>query len=286
MYNCKGEKSMSFAKINNVEINYHTVGDGQPLLFVAGLGVDNMCWIYQVPKFQDFFKVIVFDNRGIGKSTGSIAPYSIRMMADDAVELLKYLNIEKSHIAGTSMGGMIAQEIAINYPDMVDKLVLCSTFAKPQNMVEIIMKGVKDIIGYNALDIFGINPHRLVFEKLFSYLLQQIFSEEFLLENKKLIEEILRKYLSRLTYVETFLKQTGAVYTHNTIDRLNMVKAETLIITGMEDKLVVPECSNILAEKISRSKLEKIDNAGHGMHFEMPDIFNKIVIEFLSEKKE
>jgi len=184
------------------------------------------------------------------------------------------------------MGGMIAQEIAINYPDMVDKLVLCSTFAKPQNMVEIIMKGVKDIIGYNALDIFGINPHRLVFEKLFSYLLQQIFSEEFLLENKKLIEEILRKYLSRLTYVETFLKQTGAVYTHNTIDRLNMVKAETLIITGMEDKLVVPECSDILAEKISRSKLEKIDNAGHGMHFEMPDIFNKIVIDFLSEKKE
>ena len=277
---------MPFAKINNVEINYHTVGDGQPLLFIAGLGVDNMCWIYQVPKFQEFFKVIVFDNRGIGKSTGSIAPYSIRMMADDAVELLKYLKIEKSHIVGTSMGGMIAQEIAINYPNMVDKLVLCSTFAKPQNMVEIIMKGVKDIIGYNALDIFGINPHRLVFEKLFSYLLQQIFSEEFLLENKKLIEETLRKYLSKLTYVETFLKQTGAVYTHNTIDRLNMIKTETLIITGMEDKLVVPECSDILAEKISRSKLEKIDNAGHGMHFEMPDIFNKIVIDFLSAKTE
>ena len=277
---------MPFAKINNVEINYHTVGDGQPLLFIAGLGVDNMCWIYQVPEFQELFKVIVFDNRGIGKSTGSIAPYSIRMMADDAVELLKYLNIEKSHIVGTSMGGMIAQEIAINYPNMVDKLVLCSTFAKPQNMVEIIMKGVKDIIGYNALDIFGINPHRLVFEKLFSYLLQQIFSEEFLLENKKLIEETLRKYLSKLTYVETFLKQTGAVYTHNAIDRLNLIKAETLIITGMEDKLVVPECSDVLAEKISRSKLRKIEHAEHGMHFEMPDIINKIVIDFLSAKTE
>ena len=277
---------MTFAKINNIEINYHTVGDGQPLLFIAGLGVDNMCWIYQVPKFQEFFKVIVFDNRGIGKSTGGIAPYSIRVMADDAVELLKYLNIEKSHIVGTSMGGMIAQEIAINYPNMVDKLVLCSTFAKPQNMVEIIMKGVKDIIGYNALDIFGINPHRLVFEKLFSYLLQQIFSEEFLLENNKLIEETLRRYLSKLTYVETFLKQTGAVYTHNTIDRLNLIKAETLIITGMEDKLVVPECSDILAEKISRSKLKKIEHAGHGMHFEMPDVFNRIVIDFLSAKTE
>ena len=102
---------MPFAKISNIEINYHTVGDGQPLLFIAGLGVDNMCWIYQVPEFQELFKVIVFDNRGIGKSTGSIAPYSIRMMADDAVELLNYLNIEKSHVVGTSMGGMIAQEI-------------------------------------------------------------------------------------------------------------------------------------------------------------------------------
>jgi len=275
---------MPFAKIKNIEINYHTVGDGQPLLFIAGLGVDNMCWIYQVPKFQEFFKVIVFDNRGIGKSTGSIAPYSIRMMADDAADLVKHLNIEKSHIVGTSMGGMIAQEMAINYPDIVDKLVLCSTFAKPQNMVEIIMNGVKDIIGYNALDIFGINPHRLVFEKLFSYLLQQIFSEEFLLENKKLLEETLRKYLSKLTYVETFLKQTGAVYTHNTLDRLNLIKAETLILTGVEDKLVMPECSDILAEKISGSKLEKIDNAGHGMHFEMPDTFNKIVMDFLSAK--
>ena len=275
---------MSFAKINNVEINYHTVGDGQPLLFIAGLGVDKMCWIYQIPEFQELFKVIVFDNRGIGKSTGSIVPYSIRMMADDAVELLRYLNIEKSHIIGTSMGGMIAQEIAINYPNIVDKIVLCSTFAKPQNMVEIIMKGVRDIIGYNALDIFCINPHRLVFEKLFSYLLQQIFSEEFLLKNKKLIEETLQRYLSKITYVETLLKQTGAVYTHNTIDRLNLIKAETLIITGMVDKLVMPECSDFLAEKISESTLRKIDNAGHGMHFEMPDIFNKIVLDFLSPK--
>jgi len=277
---------MPFAKINNVEISYHTVGYGQPLLFIAGLGVDNMCWIYQVPKFQEFFKVIVFDNRGIGKSTGCIAPYSIRMMADDAVELLKHLNIKKSHIVGTSMGGMIAQEIGINYTNIVDKLVLCSTFAKPQNMVEIIMKGVKDIIGYNALDIFGVNPQRLVFEKLFSYLLRQIFSEEFLLENNKLIEETLRRYLSKITYVETFLKQTGAIYTHNTIDRLNLIQAETLIITGMEDKLVAPECSDILTEKISRSKLKKIEHAGHGMHFEMPDLINKIIINFLSAKTE
>ncbi len=273
---------MPLAKINNVEINYNVSGNGYPLIFIAGLGVDNMCWIYQIPKFQKFFKVIVFDNRGIGKSTGSITPYSIRMMADDAVELLNYLAIEKSHIIGTSMGGMIAQEIAINYPNIVDKIVLCSTFAKPQNMVEIIMKGVKDIIGYNALDIFCINPHRLVFEKLFSYLLQQIFSEEFLLKNKKLIEEILLRYLSKITYVETLLKQTGAVYTHNTLDRLNLIKAEALIITGMEDKLVMPECSDLLAEKISKSTLRKIDNAGHGMHFEMPDIFNKIVLDFLS----
>ena len=189
---------MPLTKINNVNINYYTVGNGEPLLFIAGLGADNVCWLYQIPDFKEHFKVIVFDNRGMGKSKGSLGPYSIQMMADDAIGLLKYLNTKKAHIVGSSMGGMIAQEIAINYPEYVDKLVLCSTFAKPQNMMEIVTRGIHDILGHHVDDIFEVPHHNIVFEKFFNFFLQQIFSEQYLINNKHVIEDLLKENLSNL----------------------------------------------------------------------------------------
>jgi pimeloyl-ACP methyl ester carboxylesterase len=272
---------MTIANINNIEIDYKIIGKGHPIVFIAGLGVDKTCWIPQIPEFKKYFKIIVYDNRGIGKSTGNLSPYSIKILADDAAELIEYLNIKKAHIIGTSMGGMIAQELAINYPYLVDKLVLSSTFAKQKYIVEIITKGLKELLGYRTLEIFDIKPHRLLFEKLFSYFLQQIFSEKFIIENKKLIEETLRKNISKITYTETFLKQIGAIYNHNTIERLKMIKSETLILTGTKDKLTIPELSLILEKKFQNSKLIKIKNGNHGMHFENPETFNKIVKDFL-----
>lgn len=272
---------MPIVKIKDVDINYYMLGKGKPLVLIAGLGMDNVCWIRQIPAFKKFFKVIVFDNRGIGKSTGSTGQYSIKMMADDVEGLLEHLGIHQSHVLGSSMGGMIAQEFAINYPEMVDKLMLCSTFAKPQYMVESITRGIRDLLGGNVENIFEINPHRIVFERLFNFFLQQLFTEEFLRKNRQMIEETWQKYLSTGAYAETFLKQVGAVHRHNTLDRLKRIKAETLVLTGIEDKLVPPECSDVLAKKIPKSTLRKIDDAGHGFHFELPDTFNKIVLDFL-----
>jgi len=273
---------MPVAKIKDVSINYYTFGEGNSLILIAGLGVDSMCWFYQIPFFKNFFKVIVFDNRGIGKSTGFKGRYSIKMMADDVAELLEHLKIQKSHVLGSSMGGMIAQEFAITYPEIVDKLILCSTFAKPQFMVDNITRGLRKLLKGKLENIFEINPRKIVYEKLFNYLLQQMFNEEFLKKNRKFVEETWQKYLFAGNYTETFFKQIGAVHRHDTLNRLNLIKSETLVLTGTEDKLIIPGCSNILAKKIPKSTLIKIDNVGHGLHFEMPDIFNKIVIEFLS----
>jgi len=273
---------MPLTKINNVDINYYTVGNGKPLLFIAGLGADNTCWLYQIPDFKEHFKVIVFDNRGMGKSKGSLGSYSIKMMADDAVGLLKHLNINTAHIVGSSMGGMIAQEIAINYSEYVDKLVLCSTFARHQNMIEIITRGIHEILEHHVDDIFEIPHHNIVFEKFFNFFLQQIFSEQYLVDNKHVIEDLLQKNLSKITYAETFLKQVGAIRRHDAVDRLDKINAETLVITGTDDKLVTPECSDIIADKIPKARIIKIKHAGHGWHFEQPDVFKKLLTDFLS----
>ena len=79
--------------VNNVTINYHRIGSGEPIILIAGLGLDHLCWLYQIPFLQQYFQVIVFDNRGMGKSSASSGSYSIKMMADDTVSLLQYLDI-------------------------------------------------------------------------------------------------------------------------------------------------------------------------------------------------
>jgi pimeloyl-ACP methyl ester carboxylesterase len=272
---------MPFAEVNHVKLHYHKLGKGPTVVFIAGLGVDNMCWLFQVPEFQKYFTVIVFDNRGIGKSTGSFGPYSIKLMANDVADLLSFLDIKKAHIVGTSMGGMIAQEVALQHSDKVDRLVLCSTFAKPAHIIDLLSRGLKDLLEETVQDIFEINPRRFVFERLFNYLLSQVFTGEFLQLHKPLIEDSLRKYISRVTYAETFLKQVQAVFRHNTINRLPNIKAETLILSGTRDKLIPQECSNILSQYIPHSTLYTIENGSHGVHFEQFDEFNKIIIHFL-----
>jgi pimeloyl-ACP methyl ester carboxylesterase len=120
---------MPIARLEGININYKVEGQGDPLVFIAGFSSQRNSFISQVGLFRKHFKVITFDNRGVGKSSKPAGPYSTRMMADDIIKLLDYLKIDKAHIVGTSMGGMIAQELAINYPHRILKLVLAFTYA-------------------------------------------------------------------------------------------------------------------------------------------------------------
>ncbi|HEC72206.1 MAG TPA: alpha/beta hydrolase [Thermoplasmatales archaeon] len=273
---------MPFAELDGFKICYYVFGEGEPLILISGLGMDNTGWIYQVPVFKDFFKVIIFDNRGIGKSSRTLGPYTIKMMADDVVNLMKYLGIKSAHILGSSMGGMIAQEIAINYPLRVNKLVLCSTSPRPRQLfLKKLSEGLKDLLNDKIEDVVEVDSKKEIFEKAVSYILLQAVSEEFLKKNKKLVEETFKRYLSNPYYIETFLKQVRAIRWHNTLDRLNLIEAETLILAGDKDRLVSPENAKILAERIPNSKVKIFKNVGHAMHLEIPEKFNKTVLDFL-----
>ena len=120
---------MPIVKANGININYSVTGQGEPLVMIMGLNAPQSGWNDQIPLFKKYFQVITFDNRGAGKSDKPQGPYSIRIMADDAAALMDCLGIKKAHIMGMSMGGMIAQEVAINYPERMMKLVLASTYA-------------------------------------------------------------------------------------------------------------------------------------------------------------
>jgi len=279
---------MPFADIGHVKINYHVIGKGEPLVLISGLGTDHKTWIFQIPYFKEYFKVIVFDNRGMGKSTGSIGPYTTDLMADDTKKLIEHLKLEKVNVLGSSMGGMIAQKLAIKHPELIDRLVLCSTSAKPgDNILEILKEGLKGIVENEEEyeEIFEERPRLKIVRRTLGYFLTQVFSDEFIHDNKKLINDLVEEYVSNPRYYETFVKQVRAVHRHNTLQDLSKIKSETLVLTGSDDSLLPDTSSDLINKKIPNSKLVKMPGANHGVHYENSDEFNKIVLEFLKPKK-
>jgi len=271
--------------LNGIDISYHLIGKGTPLVLIEGLGSDHNSWIHQIADLQAHFTLLLIDNRGIGKSTGSFGRYSIKQMADDVALLLDHLEIKKAHIVGSSMGGMIAQEFAIGYPDRLDKLVLCATFAKHPEMRTMLMKGIREILTSDADPIIELEPHHIMIEKVASYFFKQVFSESFLMKNRFFIAQTLQRNLSNPAHGETFLKQLDAIAHHDTTQRLQDIKAETLVITGDKDRLVLPSCSEFLTAHIPNAQLKVIKDGSHCFHIEKPDIFNNIILDFLANKK-
>ena len=113
--------------LQGIDLYYEIHGEGVPLIMIRGLGSTADHWVAQMPAFSEKFRVVIFDNRGIGRSDKPDIPYTIGMMAQDTVGLMHALNIRRAHVLGISMGGMMAQEIAIRYPEMVHGLVLGCT---------------------------------------------------------------------------------------------------------------------------------------------------------------
>ncbi len=122
---------MPTTRAEDININYSVKGEGKPLIMIMGYGSGMEGWTAQVPFFSKRFKVVTFDNRGAGKSDKPKGPYTTTMMANDTAHLMENIGITQAHVMGASMGGMIAQELAINHPEKVNRLVLACTYAKP-----------------------------------------------------------------------------------------------------------------------------------------------------------
>jgi pimeloyl-ACP methyl ester carboxylesterase len=121
---------MPTTSVNGIKLYYEVHGKGKPFILIQGLGGGHQAWFLQVQALKKHFRVITFDNRGTGRSKQlSGEPYTIKTMADDVIGLMDDLGFDKAHILGLSLGGMIAQEIAISYPHRVDKIILCNTLS-------------------------------------------------------------------------------------------------------------------------------------------------------------
>jgi len=274
---------MSTAKIGDVELYYEEHGSGDPCLLIMGLAADSTAWIFQVPDFARRYRTIVFDNRGVGRSGKPSGPYTIHQMADDAAGLLDALDIPRAHVVGVSMGGMIAQELALRHPKRVRGLVLACTFPEPDASAEQQRQfsiaqfgGTVTASGETRIDVSAIDPLGL-----FQHLLPRVFNQSFI---DRELPKLLQIFGGALQYgfsMEAILGQVEAVMGHRTTDRLHEIAAPTLVITGDADLLVSPANSDILARSIPGARIVRIPGGSHGFNFETPEVFNREVLEFL-----
>jgi len=264
---------MPTVNVGDINIYYEVHGEGEPLLLTAGLGSDLTSWIFQIPEFSKKYRVIVFDNRGVGRTDVPDIPYSTKMMADDSAGLLNALGIEKAHILGHSMGGFIAQELALKYPQLIRSLVLASAGTQETHMG----KHLIDMWARMARE--GVNRDIFVRE-----LLLWLFTDKFF-ENTGMVQ-IAVDTLVTSPYPQPahgLIRQVGACLEHDTKDRIGNITAPTLVLVGKEDILLPVRMSEELAAGIPGAELVVLEGAGHGALSEAADKFNLAVLEYLTK---
>ncbi len=267
---------MPRARINNISIYYEIHGKGFPLLLISGLNSDNASWAGVCDKLAEHFRVIVFDNRGSGRSDTPDKIYSIRKMADDAIGLLDHLQIKKCYVIGHSMGGYIAQKLAMHYPERIEKLILEATAP--------VSSARNNMLFNDFLKRFEKDHDNKALMRSWTYWL---FSPR-TFERKNYIETFI-KNTSNYPYLQSaegFKGQIDAIASFNACSEIKNIKCGTFVMTGSDDILIYRTESMKLVKGIKNCVFKEVKDSGHCVHVEKPDAFISEVIRFLGNHKD
>ncbi len=256
---------MPKATINNTGIYYEVQGKGSPLVMIQGYLGDHSAWSSQVRLFRKYFQVITFDARGLGKSDISKVPFTIPVQAEDVRGLMDFLKIDRAHILGISLGGLVAQAFAINHPDRVMKLVLAATFPGTDSQY----------LGENLREAAA-NRAAASFDQAFTQVAHLAFNNPF---TRFLISLI--AHTPRASRLKPYVKQMQLIGNYNALEQLHRIQASTLVIVGSQDKIILPQSSEILAAKIPKAKLVIVKGGAHAFFLENRREFNREVLQFL-----
>ena len=255
---------------DNTSIDYDVQGEGPPLLLIGGLGFGRWAWFRQVPAFSRHFKTITFDVRGERDLKGGVAD-----LVTDVVALLEHLRVKKAHVLGTSLGGFVAQELALVRPDLVDRLVLvCTSFGRggPETMSP---WALADMIGLPSL-----NPEKAVRQGL-----EAATSDAYRAERPEEFEQIVRWRLADSPSLSTYYEQMRAGARFDVSRDVGHITSPTLVIHGSEDQYVPAANAVALAEAIPGSRLRVLDDAGHLVFIERYADVNREVVTFLKPRE-
>jgi pimeloyl-ACP methyl ester carboxylesterase len=262
---------MPKVQTNGIEVFYEESGAGEPLLLIAGFACDHTNWSKMIPLLSPQYRVIVFDNRGVGQTSAPDTPYSIGQMAEDTAGLLDAIGLRHVHVAGHSMGGQIAQELALAHPGRVRSLALLASCAKVDE------RGVAVIHSWGDLprQVDPVTGLRLSFPWIYT---SRFYATPGAID--RVIEEVFDNPFPPRP--QGIYRQSRAITSCDTSSRLDGIKCPTLIVVGNEDILSRLYFSEQLAQGIRGAELVVLENCGHGLPTESPEATAKTMLDFLS----
>jgi len=264
---------MPQARAGEVNLYYEIHGAGPPLAVFNGLGGNMATWD---PEFIDglamHFRTLVFDNRGTGRSDKPDHPYSIKMFADDAAALFETLGFARAHIFGASMGGMIAQQFALDHAGRVEGLVLCCTTPGGSDSTPPSLETLQAIANTD-----GLSPAELTRRNR-----RLAFMPSFIAAHEEYLDAKLLKEIEYPTPPHALAHHFGAAVHFNVAERLSEIRQPTLVMVGREDLMVPAPNSMLLARHIPRADLIVFAQAGHGVLTERRAECLEAIVSFLA----
>jgi 3-oxoadipate enol-lactonase len=259
---------MSFTHNSGTRLYWEEEGSGKPILMIMGLSFTLDMWFRVRPALSERYRLILFDNRGVGRSGTPRGPYTIRQMAEDAVAVMEAAGVSSAYVMGASMGGMIAQELALRHPERVEALLLGCTSGGALG---------SKLPEFGRLpSVIGSAKSREDREWLFSPML---YSDS---TSKERIAEDIEVRLRHPQQPAGLLSQFAAVLTWSSYRRLAGIQVPTLVMHGDEDRLVPLENGLRVARRIRGSQFVKVRGAGHVLSTDQPKIVDDEVFRFLA----
>ena len=255
----------------NVTTYYEESGHGEALVLVCGLSADLQGWRFQVPALSKHHRVICFDNRCAGRSSALDEPCSMSDMLGDLVALLDHLGIDSAHILGHSMGGVVAQLLAVSHPGRVNRLMLLGSFAQPDGLMRIAVK-----------NWMAVRRSDMPWEQVARYVSRWAFGRE--LANNEAIYEAFVGAMVGNRHAQTlhgFIRQAEALLACEASSELSKITAPTLVMVGEQDQLAPRYLSEQLVAQIKDSQLRVLPGA-HSGFVEHPEHYNEAILDFLA----
>ncbi len=245
-----------------------------PLVMIRGLARTRLHWGSIVDEVARDFRVLIFDNRGVGKSDAPLPPYSTKTMADDTAAVMDAAGFERADVFGISLGGMIAQQVALRHPRRVRRLALGCTRAGGRDGHGLTLKAMHELVA----------PMRKSAEEAVRATAPLILSRRFLADNGHVVDEWVEIARREPPVRHGVIGQLLAGALHDASRQLREITAPTLVVTGDTDRLIDPRNSEQLAERIPRAKLSYLGGAGHDFPTERPAETAALLREFFAER--
>jgi pimeloyl-ACP methyl ester carboxylesterase len=257
-----------------VTLHYEISGEGEPLLLIMGTSGSILLWGEVIQRLAQQYRVIAFDNRGLGGSERGEGDISVASMAEDASALLTALDIPRAHVMGWSLGSAIAQELALAHPEQVATAIMYATWARCDGFQRSVLTALRHPYVTRDMEA-ALGSAGMAFSP------QLLDHPNF----EKMLEPMLPAFPQNEDQMQVTVEQWDADLAHDALDRLGDITAPTLVIVGEQDLLTPPWQAKKVADAIPGARFELLTGPGssHGVHIERPEDLVRIVTGFLSE---